>query len=1077
MIAIDFVLVPLCMTLFGVVRAQSIIGAFTEDSIGPSNFHNLVPTNDLHESRDDNLQSEPGFRVVIRYEKPSNCLVLAKEPEIFLTETEYVTRTMTTDIYITKKPADHREDLNEKDENDACTTCTLGTADHAHETDGFNENEKSEHPYYESGTHNPGNGKIALQILEKLGRASTKTLLEEGPTSAVKYISTPTPVSMTRRNPLLQLKTVDGPNAIRINESSFPPPVSAGTRVVRNAPPYVTGGNTSNETDAPVNKDLFSGAKSLAGTEEILSYTWNQSQIISQNASDATNSRQANLSNATSSELSGTTDGSNITEASNITEWLSSADVSNTTHDGVTLHLESRVSAAEPVCSVVEDLFQRISNVDPESFYEGKAHPYNIPPGVSNDLPYETNKFYTNLFNTTMGLTAYTWPYEVYWDVDEYHGLAVSYPNPQRKSFDGMGANGAKRVFMNGLKAPGVFIGAASIRPDHYYTSVSHMRQMSVNAKISPEIDQTTNFIEYPLVEGMGLVTSIYHGQLVAKVKGNGGISKFEEVKFADKLDNKLMYRITVGTGETWIVLATLPKPHKSFELKVEEAEQSLVASEAVDGLILQVALAPSAEDDASQALYYETAGQYVIEAKLSGTANCGRVDYQIGYETNSDSGVPLIFALPHHNALFDPKMEKRASKIYMPSTTKGMMQGYLTRELLFSHEIDTNVQWMPYIKGRATTLTYTADQIELIKKAAIDELKDVDIKSSLLSYSSQYKMGKAVDKYAYLMYVLHDVVKAERLADEVLLSLKAYFLSYREHESKPALFYDTKLKGVTSEAAFEGEGYDYGSGYYNDHNFHYSYIIHAAALVGHLDSMKGGTWAKENEEFINTLVRDVANPSEKDEFFPVFRSFDWFQGHSWAHGITGVPDGKDLESTSEDVHFSYAMKLWGKVIGDKSMEARGDLMLKIQTESFGEYFLYEDDNKVVPSELLRNKVTGIFFENKIDYATWFGSRPEYIHGIQMIPVTPALGSVRSATFAQQEWSQILDKIVYEKEDLPWKGILNSNRVLFDPSASWSYFANPNFNYLSDMDGGQSRAWALAYAAPFMNQEMTVPIS
>ncbi|KAM9903074.1 hypothetical protein OXX69_008066 [Metschnikowia pulcherrima] len=986
MIVTDFVLVPLCMTLLGVVRAQSIIGAFTEDSTGPSNFHDLVRANGLRESRDDNLQSEPGFRVVIRYEKPSNCLVLAEEPEIFLTETEYVTRTMTTDIYITKKPADHREDLNEKDENDACTTRTLSTADHAHETGGADEYEESEHPYHESGTHNPGNGKIALQILEKLGRASTKTLLEEGPTSAVKYISTPTPVSMTRRNPLLQLKTVDGPNAIRINESSFPPPVSAGTRVVRHAPSYVTGGNSSNETDAPVSKDSFSGAKSLAGAEKILSYTWNQSQIISQNASDATNSRQANLSNATSSELFGTTDGSNITEASNITEWLGSADVSNTTQDGVTLHLESRVSAAEPVCSVVEDLFQRISNVDPESFYEGKAHPYNIPPGVSNDLPYETNKFYTNLFNTTMGLTAYTWPYEVYWDVDEYHGLAVSYPNPQRKSFDGMGANGAKRVLMNGLKAPGVFIGAASIRPDHYYTSVSHMRQMSVNAKISPEIDQTTNFIEYPLVEGMGLVTSIYHGQLVAKVKGNGGISKFEEVKFADKLDNKLMYRITVGTGETWIVLATLPEPHKSFELKVEEAEQSLVASEAVEGLILQVALAPSAEDDASQALYYETAGQ-------------------------------------------------------------------------------------------DTTLTYTADQIELIKKAAVDELNDVDIKSSLLKYNSQYEMGKAVDKYAYLMYVLHDVVKAEKLADEVLLSLKEYFLSYREHESKPALFYDTKLKGVTSEAAFEGEGYDYGSGYYNDHNFHYSYIIHAAALVGHLDSMKGGTWAKENEEFINTLVRDVANPSEKDEFFPVFRSFDWFQGHSWAHGITGVPDGKDLESTSEDVHFSYAMKLWGKVIGDKSMEARGDLMLKIQTESFGEYFLYEDDNKVVPSELLRNKVTGIFFENKIDYATWFGSRPEYIHGIQMIPVTPALGSVRSATFAQQEWSQILDKIVYEKVDLPWKGILNANRVLFDPSASWNYFANPNFNYLSDMDGGQSRAWALAYAAPFMNQEMTVPIS
>ena len=29
-------------------------------------------------------------------------------------------------------------------------------------------------------------------------------------------------------------------------------------------------------------------------------------------------------------------------------------------------------------------------------------------------------------------------------------------------------------------------------------------------------------------------------------------------------------------------------------------------------------------------------------------------------------------------------------------------------------------------------------------------------------------------------------------------------------------------------------------------------------------------------------------------------------------------------------------------------------------------------------------KVTGIFFENKVDYTTWFGDNVEFIHGIQV---------------------------------------------------------------------------------------------
>ena len=41
-------------------------------------------------------------------------------------------------------------------------------------------------------------------------------------------------------------------------------------------------------------------------------------------------------------------------------------------------------------------------------------------------------------------------------------------------------------------------------------------------------------------------------------------------------------------------------------------------------------------------------------------------------------------------------------------------------------------------------------------------------------------------------------------------------------------------------------------------------------------------------------------------------------------------------------------------------------------------------------------KVTGIFFESKIDYTTWFGDNVEYIHGIQVDYVAPALFSFSS---------------------------------------------------------------------------------
>jgi endo-1,3(4)-beta-glucanase len=82
-------------------------------------------------------------------------------------------------------------------------------------------------------------------------------------------------------------------------------------------------------------------------------------------------------------------------------------------------------------------------------------------------------------------------------------------------------------------------------------------------------------------------------------------------------------------------------------------------------------------------------------------------------------------------------------------------------------------------------------------------------------------------------------------------------------------------------------------------------------------------SWIPANKAYVNTLVRDYANPSVRDQYFPQWRSFDWYHGHSWAHGLFPSTDGKDQESSSEDMMQAYAVKMWGMVTGDAAMAMR----------------------------------------------------------------------------------------------------------------------------------------------------------
>ena len=65
--------------------------------------------------------------------------------------------------------------------------------------------------------------------------------------------------------------------------------------------------------------------------------------------------------------------------------------------------------------------------------------------------------------------------------------------------------------------------------------------------------------------------------------------------------------------------------------------------------------------------------------------------------------------------------------------------------------------------------------------------------------------------------------------------------------------------------------------------DFHYGYFIYAAAAIG----LQCPEWLSKNRSYILDLVRDYANPSNQDPYFTITRNKDWFEGHSWASGLT----------------------------------------------------------------------------------------------------------------------------------------------------------------------------------------------
>ncbi|CAJ0859232.1 13294_t:CDS:2 [Entrophospora sp. SA101] len=670
--------------------------------------------------------------------------------------------------------------------------------------------------------------------------------------------------------------------------------------------------------------------------------------------------------------------------------------------------------------------FDPISTDPPPPIFPTQEHtqpPFNIDTS-STSKPIETNKWYVNMMLDKGQNPIWPLPYGLRWE------------NNQPGQTDGFFADPVQYYYS--VYTPSIIVSANELTGDNQLI-LSDMTQFSTNIYLYPtktNADPSSPSLNFPVTRGMSF-TTVNYKQLSPVFYSGIGFKTIDQqpqqlptgwIKYNVVLENDITWLIYINNAKATLVQLSQQK----LELTLNGNGNNLF-----DGII-QITKVPKGDDGQAESLYDQQHSTYSLNWKVGG----------------NNTIQPLIFALPHHQESFDNSLSGLSpTKLIMTSPAQGELLAYVGNVWQLKEPEFSGTEFLP--TDWESKLSDANRQV-ILDQAKIDLALDFDTETTS---NSTYFSGKSLAKFAALCLVISDVLKDPTLFNECFDKLKKTMDTYLNNQQQTKLVYETTWKGLVSNAGFTSQNpiEDFGNTWYNDHHYHYGYYLYTSAIISHFDE----AWGRQNQAWVNTLLRDVVNPSPLDTFFPTYRSFDWYAGHSWSKGIFPSADGKDEESTSEELNFYYSMKLWAITIKNDQSLKLSNLIISILRRSLRNYFLLEDDNKNHPPNFIKNKVTGILFENKADYTTYFCPRTECIHGIQMLPMTPMLPFVRSKIFVTQEWQQKLATIVDGITD-SWKSILYMNYAIINPVDAFQFFQN---NPSTPLDDGLTRTWALFWSS------------
>jgi endo-1,3(4)-beta-glucanase len=341
-------------------------------------------------------------------------------------------------------------------------------------------------------------------------------------------------------------------------------------------------------------------------------------------------------------------------------------------------------------------------------------------------------------------------------------------------------------------------------------------------------------------------------------------------------------YIVTLGNFQKWLVYCSEP-------VVLSWKDDTLTSPTPIHGVI-RVAILPLQNLEAA----FNTLTSYVQRYPTGGIITIQHSTNSLSQVTIQFSSVGigslLMLALPHQIAVMATPIinatETRVAQIsYFPIyCSKGKLKAVVGDVWKLSYN-------MPPI-GWNYVLT---EAISLGKLDEIGKSLMLDVKTILPNAIDIYSFGKQIARMARLA-VIADTLGIGDARQQALNLLESCFGPWLQGVNTDALLYDRTYGGIVTTQGFSDPNSDFGSGYYNDHHFHYGYLIYAAATIARFDP----PFFETNKNQFDSIVRDICNPDPTDTDFPFARHKDFFDGHSWASGLLPQANGKGQESSSE---------------------------------------------------------------------------------------------------------------------------------------------------------------------------------
>lgn len=214
--------------------------------------------------------------------------------------------------------------------------------------------------------------------------------------------------------------------------------------------------------------------------------------------------------------------------------------------------------------------------------------------------------------------------------------------------------------------------------------------------------------------------------------------------------------------------------------------------------------------------------------------------------------------------------------------------------------------------------------------------------------------------------------------------------------------------------------GFDvsYDSDAFNDHHFHYGYLLYASALL----ALEDKSFRDGYGEILTMIAKDYANYDHEDSRFPFLRTLDPWAGHSYAGGMGDhVNDnGNGQESSSEAMQGWGGMYLLGVALGDDEMRDAGIFGWLTESRGTAEYWF--DRDHIHPGRQHNYDYTKYehpyntnLTSKGIGWWTWFSGDALWMHSIQWMPVSPCLNYLsEDLEFAKWDYEQMRDATGYK---------------------------------------------------------------